>query len=97
MITLSPAPAAVAAAQTWTSRPKTLSLRRPSLPRHFTVQAGPQAYLRQRLPQGLAGREIVEYVSAYARTRGHDCCIEYPSGRALYLLSDGGRFEAMDR
>jgi hypothetical protein len=98
MITLSLVSAAAGPAQTWPVRRQSFSLRRPVpapvQPQHFTVQAGPQVYLRQRLPLGLDGRELVEYVSAFARTRGHDCCIEYPSGTVLYLLSDGGRFEA---
>ncbi len=99
MITLSPMPAAATAAQTWPARRQSLALRRPvpapGQPQHFTVQAGPQVYLRQRLPRGLDGREIAAYVSAFARTRGHDCCVEYPGGRTLYLLSDGSRFEAV--
>jgi len=94
MITLSLAPATAPAAQTWPSYPPSFPLRlsvpscpaAPALPQHFTVQAGPQVYLQQRLPRGLDGREIVEYVSAFARTRGHDCCIEYPpAGRSTAI------------
>ena len=47
MITLSPAPAAVAAAQTWTSRSKALTLRRPALPPsgyHARCVLGPSAH-----------------------------------------------------
>jgi len=65
----------------------------PALPQHFTVQVSAQAYLHQRLPQGLNGPEAVAYVKAFARSRQRDCRIDYPGGGALYLLSDGGQFQ----
>ncbi|HTY07607.1 MAG TPA: hypothetical protein VMF29_00450 [Candidatus Edwardsbacteria bacterium] len=93
MITLSPAPPAAmpaAARPAYRLRPAAAAAQ----PLCFTVQLGPQAYLRQRLPRGLDGREAVAYVRAFARSRQRDCCIEYAGGKTLYLLSDGGQFQA---
>jgi len=96
---LSQVQAAAPLAHTWTTAARSFPLRLPAPqavipPLSFTVQLGPQAYLRQRLPRGLSGQEAIAYVRAFARSRGCDCCIEHSGGRTLYLLSDGGQFQA---
>jgi hypothetical protein len=64
-------------------------------PRCFTVQITPQVHVLRPLPAGLTDREAPAYVRAYARTQGHDCCLESAGTGTVYYLSDGTQFEPL--
>ncbi|MDI6739949.1 MAG: hypothetical protein QME74_06250 [Candidatus Edwardsbacteria bacterium] len=63
-------------------------------PRFFTVQVAPLVHRSLPLPSGLDGAEAEQYVGAFARAQGQDCCVEYAGSRTVYFLSSGTRFEA---